>query len=121
MKLLSKLALAWMFAWLPLSGVVAATMPFCAQGMGGLVKAGMVADGGDVMPCHEVEGNPKTADSTGTVEHCDLCHIACAFVPPALPVVANAAPGVAPVDATVSDFRSWIPDPLQHPPLPSPD
>jgi hypothetical protein len=116
MKLLSKLALAWMFAWLPISGVMAATMPFCAQGMGGLV---VMAERSEAMPCH------TQADSTSDqgqlpVEHCDLCHIAGALVPPSVPFIANAAPGVAPVDEAVSRFHSFIPDPPQHPPLSSP-
>jgi len=120
MKLLSKLALAWMFAWLPVSGVMATTMPFCANGMGGLVAAAVQAEGGEAMPCHQPAGETQQSGATLPVEHCDLCHIAGALAPPTLPFVANAAPSVAPFDATVSDFRSWVPDPLQHPPLPSP-
>lgn len=120
MKLLSKLALAWMFAWLPVSGVVAATMPFCAQGMGGLASASMQTEGGDAMPCHQPAGDAQEMGTKLPVEHCDLCHIAGALVPPTLPFVANLVPGVAPFDAAASDFRSFFPDPLQHPPLPSP-
>lgn len=118
MKLLRKIALLWMFAWLPVSGVMATTMPFCAQALTGTTAA-MTAEGMDAMPCHDT--GTATQDAAALpVEHCDLCHIAGALLPPTLPVIANVAPGQAPFDASVSDFRSWVPDPPQHPPLSSP-
>lgn len=120
MKLLRKLALAWMFAWLPVSGVMATTMPFCAQSMGGMMQAAEATGQMDAMPCHDGATGAAEADAKLPVEHCDLCHIAGALAAPTLPFVANAAPGVAPFDATVSDFRSWVPDPPQHPPLLAP-
>lgn len=120
MKLLRKIALLWMFAWLPASGVMATTMPFCAQSLGGLMRATAVAENLSAMPCHEGSVASDTLESTLPIEHCDLCHLAGALAVPSLPFVANAAPGVAPLDGTASDFRSWVPDPLQHPPLPAP-
>lgn len=120
MKLLRKFALVWMFAWLPISGVMATTMPFCAQGMGGLAQAAMAADGMGTMPCHTSGDDMPVNEASLPIEHCDLCHIAGALVAPTLPFVANATPNISPFDAAASDFRSWVPDPLQHPPLPSP-
>ena len=119
MKLISKLALAWMFAWLPVSGVMASTMPFCAAGMGGMMAASVAAEGMDVMPCHE-SAEPAPGQAQLPVEHCDLCHIAGAIAPPSLPLIANDAPSLPPVDEAVSDFRSFFPDPPQHPPHASP-
>lgn len=120
MKLLAKFALAWMFAWLPVSGVMASTMPFCAQSLGGMMQAAAAAGQMDAMPCHDGGSVATETDAKLPIEHCDLCHLAGAVTAPTLPFVANAAPGVAPFDATVSDFRSWVPDPPQHPPLSAP-
>ncbi|MDX2217565.1 MAG: hypothetical protein SF172_00885 [Burkholderiales bacterium] len=120
MKLLRKIALAWMFAWLPVSGVMASTMPLCAQSMGGAMQAAAATGQMDAMPCHDGGAVTAEADTQPPIEHCDLCHLAGALAAPTLPFVANAAPGVAPFDASVSDFRSWVPDPPQHPPLFSP-
>jgi len=117
MKFLSKLALAWLFAWLPISGVMAATMPFCAQGIGNAAQqTESVTDAST--PCHPVD--KRTSENELDIEHCDLCHIAGALLPPNVPVVANTSPGLPPADAAISDFCSHIPDPLQHPPLSSP-
>ncbi len=119
MKFLSKLALAWMFAWLPVSGVVAATMPFCAQGMGGMMAATVAAEGMDSMPCHQ----PADASSKGgqlPVEHCDLCHVAGAVAPPSLPVIANVPPSLPPSVDRVEDFSSFIPATPQRPPHTAP-
>jgi hypothetical protein len=120
MKRLRKVAMGWMFAWLPVSGIMASTMPFCAQGLGGVLYAAMTREGAEVMRCHESGAAQEDTGAPLAVEHCDLCHIAGAMAPPTLPVVANPAPGLAPFDAAVSDFRSFIPDPLSRPPRPSP-
>ena len=120
MKLVRKVVLAWMFAWLPLSGAMATTMPFCAQGMVGSAQSGMPAEDGAAMPCHPSATDSMSTDAPLPVEHCDLCHIAGALVPPTLPYVANVAPGLAPLDAAVIDFRSFFPETPQRPPHTAP-
>lgn len=120
MNLLRKVALAWMFAWLPVSGVMASTMPFCAQSLGGALQAPEAAAQPGAGHCHEGSPDGTAGQTQLPGEHCDLCHLAGALAAPSLPFVPNAGPGVAPVDTTQHAFRSWVPDPPHHPPLFSP-
>ncbi len=124
MKILRKLALVWMFAWLPISGVMATTMPFCAQGMMGVMQAAQAqADDSSVAvgQPHCDQGQQGAPSSNSPVcEHCDLCHIAGALVPPSLPMIANAPPSLPPSVDRVEVFSSFIPNTPQHPPLSTP-
>lgn len=137
-KLLRKIALAWMLLWLPLSGVMASTLPFCGQGLGGLLAMQGAATAeqtrapadkpADLPPCHtqamdETVRDPAMNDPTHTGipgEHCSLCHLAGAIALPGMPVLPQIA-GATPLDTPfISDFRSWLDEPLQPPPLFSP-
>jgi hypothetical protein len=127
MKLLRTLALIWMFAWLPLSGVMAATMPFCAQGIMGMAAMHEAMAMGDTARTHESDADApchQAAESDGEAPlcgQCDLCHIAGALVPPSLPAVLHAIDPISPVDASRTDFTSFFPEPLPRPPLASRD
>ena len=127
MKLLRKLALFWMLAWLPLSGVMAATMPFCAQGIMGLAAMHHAMTMGDAdthaastdadtPPCHQT---PQSEQDAPLCEHCDLCHITGALAPPSLPAVPHAIDPVSPTDSSSANFTSFFPEPLPRPPLAS--
>jgi hypothetical protein len=116
MKLLRKLALVWMIAWLPVSGVMATTMPFCAQGMMGVMQSlddgSASADGTTSPHCAEMQSD----ENAPVCEHCDLCHIAGAVVPPALLDTASRLPSAHPSMQLPADFSSYFPDLLPRPP-----
>lgn len=124
MTFLRKLALVWMIAWLPLSGVVAVTMPFCSQGIMGMAALHQALDfgaedhaGAAEHPCHK----QATGDEAPLCEHCDLCHLAGALVPPSLPATHGSVPPESPADLTRADFTSFFPEPLPRPPVLSGD
>ena len=124
MNFLRKLALVWMIAWLPLSGVVAVTMPFCLQGimgMGALHQAlgfdGETHADAAQPPCHE----QSTEEGTPLCEHCDLCHLAGALAPPTLPAAQGSVRPESPADLGRADFTSFFPEPLPRPPVLSGD
>jgi hypothetical protein len=139
-KLLRQLALAWMFVWLPVSGVMASTLPFCGQGLGGLfAKASLAASDpvahanaeAGVPPCHAAmseRGEMDTSDaatdeptrSSLPGEHCSLCHLAGAIALTSLPLVPQVIADTPHHAITRSDFQSWLEVPLQPPPLFSP-
>lgn len=120
MKILRKLALVWMFAWLPISGVMATTMPFCAQGIMGMMQTTETAASGTdaaagASHCDKSKrGSPESQEAV--CEHCDLCHIAGAIVPPSAASIGNVIPPQGPVDASRADFSSFFPDRLPRPP-----
>ncbi len=138
-KLLHKIALAWMLVWLPLSGVMASTLPFCGKGIGGWVamqrtQVMAASDSAQALPpCHMMEDSndadvqstqadsaPAPERSSVPGEHCSLCHLAGAIalpVMPYLPQIAGSTPLAVPFE---SHFHSWLGEPLQPPPLSSP-
>lgn len=125
MNFLRKLALVWMFAWLPLSGVMAVTMPFCEQGIMGMaaMQQAMNFDPGEGLddakaPCHQ---QSPAGENAPMCEHCDLCHIAGAIVPPTLPSTQSNIHPESPADLSRADFTSFFPEPLPRPPLLSGD
>ena len=129
MNVLRKLALVWMIAWLPLSGVVAVTMPFCMQGIMGMAamqhavgfgaeeSAAESADSSRT-PCHQ---KSSAGEDAPMCEHCDLCHLAGALAPPTLPSTHSGVPPESPVDLSRADFTSFFPEPLPRPPVLSGD
>lgn len=118
-----KLLLIWMIAWLPLSGAMAAVMPFGADKAKGLVAAETMAmaatvdmaDDSLTMPCHS---QAKDGDQqSGQCNHCELCHLAGSIIPPALPQVeANTIHRLPPAFVR-ADFISFFPEQPQRPPL----
>lgn len=117
--MLRKLALVWMLAWLPISGVMATTMPFCGKGTTGAVRAQPISaeSSGAVATSHCEQGQPGPSGSDKPVcEHCDLCHIAGAMVPPSVALVGSAIPPQDPADASRVDFSSFFPELLPRPP-----
>lgn len=117
MKFLRKLALLWLLAWLPISGVMAATMPFCAQGMMGAMQLaqsdGMQAD--ESQSSSHCDPSKRGAPQV-SCEHCDLCHIAGAILPPSMASTGGAVPPLDPADTSRADFSSFFPDLLPRPP-----
>jgi len=121
-----KLLLIWMIAWLPLSGAIAAVMPF-----GGAMAKAVAVDGmmqmtdaaedfALAMPCHSQ--TKAGADQTGgTCNHCELCHIAGSIMPPALPQIDATAVHNSPASFARADFISFFPEQPQRPPVASRD
>ncbi len=119
-----KLLLIWMIAWLPLSGAMAAVMPF------GVAKAKVAvaetmtmaaaidtADDSMSMPCHS---QAKAGDQqSGHCNHCELCHLAGSIMPPALPKVDANTIHRSPPAFVRADFISFFPEQPQRPPLAS--
>lgn len=141
-KLLHKIALAWMLVWLPLSGVMACTLPFCGKGIGGWVamqRAQAAHDSGDadaaqdLPPCHMTQRDSAAQDHTGhddnastgerspvPGEHCSLCHLAGAIALPVMPHIPPIVAGATTDAPFTTVFHSWLGEPPQPPPLSSP-
>ena len=118
MKILRKIFLAWMFAWLPISGVMAATMPYCSQGIMGKAAAAKQHEAQMTNPAQASTEHCSASKSTATVcEHCDLCHIAGAMVPPALFMQNGSVENDSHVVPQVARFSTLYPETPQHPPL----
>ena len=118
MKILRKIFLAWMFAWLPISGVMAATMPYCSQGIMGKAAAAKQHEAQMTNPAQASTEHCSASNSTTTVcEHCDLCHIAGAMVPPALLMQNGSVENDSHVVPQVARFSTLYPETPQHPPL----
>jgi hypothetical protein len=117
--MLRKLALVWMLAWLPISGVMATTMPFCAKGTTGAVRAqaSSLESSGVATTSHCDQGQDGPSDSGKPVcEHCDMCQIAGAMVPPSVAPLDGVVPPQDPADASRADFSSFFPQRLPRPP-----
>ncbi|MBL8523446.1 MAG: hypothetical protein JNN20_07150 [Betaproteobacteria bacterium] len=118
-----KLLLIWMIAWLPLSGAMAAVMPFgmakSSSTMAVAVDMNVDAmdDSASAMPCHSQSDSGATA--SGTCNHCELCHLAGALVAPTLPLVDASVTHDSPISFVRSNFISFFPEQPQRPPLPS--
>jgi hypothetical protein len=108
-----RLLLCWMIAWLPISGAMAAAMPF-----GGTVAsiapsdAAVMDESPAAMPCHDGD-----AVTSGACDHCELCHIASSMIPPSLAAIDAHAMHDLPVSFPRDDFISHIPEQPQRPPL----
>jgi hypothetical protein len=114
MKSLRKLILLWMFVWLPVSGVMASAMPFCAQ-MSSTAAEAVAVTPADAMDAHCNSGGlAKQGESS--CAHCELCSIAGAVVPPSAPQMGNALPPALPSESIPADFSSFFPDLLPRPP-----
>lgn len=115
-----RLLLCWMIAWLPVSGAMAAAMPFAgkvatvAPADATMLAAGAPDETPAGMPCHD--GDQAT---TGACDHCELCHIASSMIPPSLAAIDAHAVHDLPVSFPCDDFISHIPEQPQRPPLPA--
>ena len=117
--MLRKLAFVWMLAWLPISGVMATTMPFCGKGMADAVRAQAAAteSPGTAATSHCEQGQHGKSDTNKPVcEHCDLCQIAGAMVPPTVSPSGRVVLPQDPADASRTDFSSFFPELLPRPP-----
>lgn len=119
MKTLRGLLIAWMVAWLPLSGAIALTMPYAraVHHMDG-AAADVAQQTQWSMPCHEAGAadSAPQSPSPDVCVHCDLCHLASALIAPA---VLGVQPDLvrAPESASANPvFASHIPDLPQRPP-----
>ena len=121
MKILRKMFLAWMFAWLPISGVMAATMPFCSQGIMGKAIAAQQHQAQAAQVNHITQASAEHCSggksTTSVCEHCDLCHIAGAMVPAALFMQSGSVENDSHVVPQVAHFSTLYPETPQHPPL----
>ena len=117
MKILRKIFLAWMFAWLPISGVMAATMPYCSQGIMGKAAAAKQHEAQMTNPAQASTEHCSASNSTTTVcEHCGLCHIVGAMVPPALFMQNGSVENDSHVVPQVARFSTLYPETPQHHP-----
>ncbi len=113
-----RLLLCWMIAWLPVSGAMAAAMPFAgkvaniAPADAPLVEASAPGETQSGMPCHDGD-----AVTSGACDHCELCHIASSMIPPSLAAIDAHAVHDLPVSFPRDDFISHIPEQPQRPPL----
>jgi hypothetical protein len=126
MTLFRKLLLIWMIAWLPLSGAMAAVMPFgsttakVATVDGTMAMVDAAEDFTLAMPCHS-QTKSGMEQTGGTCNHCELCHIAGSIMPPALPHIDATAVHNSPASFASADFISFFPEQPQRPPLASRD
>ena len=117
MKVLQKLLLVWMIAWLPAAGALAAVMPVSGS-MGAMSSSSAMPDGNQdlaAMPCHGGAKSGKIAFGQGC-SHCVLCHLAGAMMTPALPVVATLLPVHIYLSAPPPIHLSFVPELISPPP-----
>ena len=113
--------------WLPLQGVVAVAMPFCAHATGHeSAPSGLQADQNHHVHVHSPATDLHPGDDPGPTKHsdfgcngCGVCHLACA---PAVPTTTTLA--FASVDSIYSHLystlvRLFIPEQPQPPPNPT--
>ena len=116
-----KLLLVWMIAWLPLSGAMAAIMPFGMAKANSTTAVGVDMNDGAMdetmaaMPCHSSTDSGEIA--SGSCNHCELCHLAGAIVAPTLPQVDARTVHDVPTSLVRSNFISFFPEQPQRPPL----
>lgn len=120
MKLIRKLLLIWMIAWLPAAGVLAAVMPLSGLMMSMTTASASNATSTDdmemsFMPCHGKPMPAKMAPGQGC-SHCVLCHLAGALVMPEMPVVATLAPTHIFTATPLAIPPSFIPELTSPPP-----
>jgi hypothetical protein len=122
MKLFRALLTVWMILWLPVSGAVAAVMPFSTAGSmttpaNGAEMQGVAGDA-MAMPCHTATSEPDAPmpGKPGKCTHCELCHLASALLLPALPHIESAIVHTPEFPAQVPAFASHIPELPQRPP-----
>jgi putative hemolysin len=132
-----KLVLAWMLAWLPWSGAMAAVMPLSAlPGSTAGVAVAAIADtvstaelsagpsaepAADTaststasMPCHD-GGGTRDATQSGACTHCVLCHLAVSLVLPCIPELPGILPARDYAATPLLSHASFIPE-LSSPP-----
>lgn len=113
MRLLRKLTVAWILAWLPFSGTMAATMPFCAPDA---PSAPQAAAEPATPHCEQMSQGESAPVHDGGCEHCSLCHIASSVVPSFLTEAGRIVPHHPAADPRPSDFSSYFPELPARPP-----
>ena len=116
MTLKRKLLLMWMILWLPVSGAMAAVMPFAASTS--TSASAMVAADSSMfasMPCHDVSPSNKATLGDGC-NHCVLCHLAGALMLASLPVIPSIAPTHVYAAVPMAAHPSFFPERSNPPP-----
>lgn len=123
---LRKLVLAWMIAWLPLSGAMAAVMPFSgvqgvapSSGLSVLPAAIAATDpaGADEvasLPCHG--GAAANTNPPGTCTHCLLCDLAVSLMLPCIPELKGLTPSRSFARIHLFPYPSFVPELTPPPP-----
>ena len=114
---LTKLILAWMIIWLPISGTLAAVMPLSNMTIKQFVPLAeadsdsLTSIGAPEMPCH---GDLKKQTQSQACSHCALCHLTASI---AFDLPAMHLPRITQIFSTASYAAhvSFIPD-LPNPP-----
>ena len=118
MTLKRKLLLMWMILWLPVSGAMAAVMPFAASASTTASASAMVAADSSMfasMPCHDVSSSNKATLGDGC-NHCVLCHLAGALMLASVPVVPSIAPTHVYAAVPMAAYPSFFPERSNPPP-----
>ena len=120
MTLKRKLLLMWMILWLPVSGAMAAVMPFAASTSASTSTSAsaMVATDSSMlesMPCHKVSPSNKAALGDGC-NHCVLCHLAGALMLVSVPAVPSIAPTHVYAAVPMAAHPSFFPERSNPPP-----
>ena len=118
MTLKRKLLLMWMILWLPVSGAMAAVMPFAASTSTSTSASAMVAADSSMfasMPCHDVSPSKKAALGEGC-NHCVLCHLAGALLLASIPIVPAIAPTHVYAAVPMAAHPSFFPERSNPPP-----
>ena len=118
MTLKRRLLLMWMILWLPVSGAMAAVMPFAALTAASTSASGMVTTDSSMlasMPCHKVSPSNKAALGDGC-NHCVLCHLAGALMLASVPAVPWIAPTHVYAAVPMAAHPSFFPERSNPPP-----
>ena len=118
---IKKLLLMWMIVWLPVSGAMAAVMPFARSASPPAEAAnGSVGDQELVtpIPCHESSSQDKIVFGEGC-NHCVLCHLAGALTLSTLPTLPSMPPTHVFTATPIVAHPSFVPELLVPPPRPA--
>jgi hypothetical protein len=122
MKIFRKIFIAWMLAWLPISGAMASIMPLC--GHDGVAQTAHDHEhlAGQGAAHHDHDSSLQ--DDTGAAhdamhslcDNCNLCHLAGSILPPgnsaSFPAIEGSALNIPPSLA----YSTFYPETPQHPP-----
>ena len=121
-----KLVLVWMIAWLPLSGAIAAVMPFSGtermstpsgiSAMSAAIAPNHAAEHAGLasLPCHD--GVAADTNLPGTCTQCVLCHLAVSLMLPSIPELPGLTPSQNFARTRFCPYVSFIPELVSPPP-----